>query len=220
MKFNDAYKGIGYLFTAGILNLIASVFNTIVLLFLYLQANKIVDEDFGLGDGSGVLFSGGILLAGVVVSGLEIAAYIMQTIGSSKASKDEKSFKVVLYMIAAGVVITIVSAFFSDNHAVSGMTSALEDFISLFVTIYILQGIINLANKMDDAAMASQGARLYRTLISVYAFIISVRMFTMAFSGTGFQVTASILTIIAGILSVFQYVLYIRYLASAKKMLA
>lgn len=219
MKYPHALAGVKLIFAAAVIALIGSVCGSVLLLNLYLSTpgilQGIVPEENGVSV-SDVL----LLLLGMLVSVLSFSALVLQLIGSAKAAKDENTFKAVIYMISVGLVVSLISAVFGSNSKIVGITNLISEFIDLFVSIYIVQGVIVLAGKLNNTEVEVKGERLYKLMIAIYSTVILVQLFTMVFNGTGIQMAAGVLTTLSGMLSVLEYAIYLLFLRKAKTMLA
>lgn len=220
MRFPNAYAGVKTLFVGFIFALLSSVCSTVMLMFLYLSAKvELKDGTLVAVEASGFTALL-VIIIGAAVSFISLISLILEMIGSAKAAKDEETFKVVIYMISVGLAVSAISGIFSGNSKLVGITNLISDFIELFIGIYILQGIINLAGKCDNAEMEANGAKLYKTIIGLYSLVILFQLFTMVFNGTGVLVAAGIFTVLSGVLSLVQFVFFLMYLANAKTMLS
>ncbi len=220
MRFPNAYAGVKTLFVGFIFALLSSVCSTVMLMFLYLSAKvELKDGTLVAVEASGFTALS-VIIIGAAVSFISLISLILEMIGSAKAAKDEETFKVVIYMISVSLAVSAISGIFSGNSKLVGITNLISDFIELFIGIYILQGIINLAGKCDNAEMEANGAKLYKTIIGLYSLVILFQLFTMVFNGTGVLVAAGIFTVLSGVLSLVQFVFFLMYLANAKTMLS
>ena len=216
MKFPNAYAGVKKIFTAEILSLIAAVCSTIA---LALTATTLIAA--ASDNETGTLASiGGLAVFGVAVIVLAIIAFILQLVGTINGSKDESAFRIAMFLIIAGIVISGASSFFSNNATAKSILTILSDAVSLGVTVYIIQAIKNLAERLTNSEMMAKGDNIFKIILIIYALIIIARIITLIFQNTAGVVAAVVFIVIAGILEVVQYVLYLMYLAKAKKMLA
>ena len=204
MKFTNAFEGIKKIFIAEILALIASVCLTITLAFTalgYVSAKT-------LSTTGAVASLGGMAFFGIISAVIAIIAFVLKIMGVNKASMDEPAFKIVLYLIIGGIAVSILGGFIPNN-TVKSIFSVISDVVSLAITIYIIQGIKNLAAKLNNNEMITKGDTIYKIIIAIYAIIILARIITLIFNGTASYVVALVFIIIAGILSIVQYVFYI-----------
>lgn len=151
---------------------------------------------------------------------LAIIAFILKLVGVNKASKDEQAFKIAFYFIFIGIIASVVGGIFSTNTTVTNIVAVVSDIVSLGVTIYIIQGIKNLAEKLGDDNMIKKGDNLFNVILAIYVLIIIAQIINLIFGGTAALVVSAVVIIAAGILDIVQYILYLSYLSKAKKMLA
>ena len=216
MKFTNAFEGVKKIFAAEILALIASVCGTIALALPVVALVAAANQS-----GGGTAASlGGLVVVGIATVVLSIIAFIFKLIGVNKASKDEPAFKIAFYMILAGIVVSVLTGIFSSNSTVSSIMSAICEIVNLAVTVYIIQGIKNLAQRLGDDKMVKSGDTLFKYIIAIYILVIIAQIVIMILQNGAAVVVALVIIVISGILEIIQYILYIRYLAKAKKMLA
>ena len=216
MKFNNAYEGVKKIFTAEILSLIVSICTTVTLVLpvIGLIAAK-SDSQAGA-----IASLGGFAVLAIATVVLAIIAFILKLVGVNKASKDEQAFKIAFYFIFIGIIASVVSGIFSTNTTVTNIVAVISDVVSLGVTIYIIQGIKNLAEKLGDDNMVKKGDNLFKVILAIYVLIIIAQIINLIFGGTAALVVSAVVIIAAGILDIVQYILYLSYLSKAKKMLA
>ena len=153
MKFPNAANGVKKIFTAEILSLISSVcvFVTIVLMLAALASTAGAVSDGSDGAAVGALASGaGTVVFGIATVVLAIIAFILNIVGITKASKDEESFKMALYALIGGIILSVIgSAFTNVNGYVSSIMQALQVVADLLVLLYVIQGVRYLALKLN-----------------------------------------------------------------------
>ena len=221
MKFPNAFSGVKKIFTAEILSLLGGLATLLAGIFTVTAVGTGVaaaaSESDGLASTAGASLIGAgafILAAGV----LYLISFILQLIGLSNASKDESAFKTAMIFVFVGIACSLVASFTQSNGeatALSSIFSSLQQVSSLCVTIFTIQGIRNLADKLNNGEMSAKGATIFKIITVIYLLIIVagiIAIFSLAIAG--------ILTIVASVLSVIQYIIFLSYLAKAKKMLA
>lgn len=210
--FPNAAKGVKRIFTSEILSLIAVGVSIISgILGLAAIGAATVDSETGafaaLGGAGVVALISGILL---------IIAFIMQLVGLVNASKDEPAFKISLYAVIAGIVLSFLSSIFSKNAVLTGIFNTLSTVAQLIVTLFVIFGIINLANKMGNKDVADRGNSLIKVIACVYIIAAIVILVSALLGAT---VVASILSIAGNVLMIVAYIVFVILLAQAKKML-
>ena len=214
MKFPNAQAGVKKIFTAEILALITSICLTAALAFGYLATKTVTADGEVIAEGGLVAAAGGLLIFGIAGAVLAIISFIIKIIGVNSASKDESYFKTALYLIIAGLVVSAIGSFLSDT-SIKTVFSSIGDVINLAVTCFIIQGIRNLADKLNNGDMNAKGATIFKIIIVVNAIIIIASIIAI-FSKT----IAGILTVVSAVLNIVQYIIFLTYLSKAKKMLA
>lgn len=216
MNFPNAQAGIKKIFTAEILKLIATVCSAFAVAFGYLMT-KTVDVEGNVATEGGLLASfGGFAILGLAALVLMIIAFIFNLIGVTKASKDEPAFKIVLYLILAGIAVSIISGFI-PNETVKSIFQVISDVLGLAVTIFIIQGIRNLAVKVGNTAVDNKGMSIYKIIIAIYVLIIIARIVSLI-AATAAAVVAGVFAIVSAILYIVVYIIYLSFLKQAKDM--
>jgi len=216
MKFPNAAKGVKKLFTAQVLSLIASIATIIgiILLIVTDAADKANSEGGAVAAGIGTI----ILMAAAAV--LVLIAAIMSLVGIIQAAKDEGAFKTALLAIAISLVAAIVAAIFSSNGTVQSVCQIIQNIMSIAVTVFVITGVSNLADKLNDAEVSQKGRNILKIIVCVYVLALIATGISLIFGGTFASVTAAILAIVATVLNIIGYFLYLSLLNKGKNMLA
>ena len=223
MQFPNAYKGIRRIFTAEILTMISGI-----ILLLTLTAGSGMLDEFAAGDMTTV---SGPALALASISGLAsifaLVAFFMNISGISDASKDEESFKKALLWLVIGIGASLVGSLAVNmNDIIASFAGIISSHCEYMIYYNVVTGIIHLAERLEDERVNALGQQTIRLLTIVYAVVIIVQLVMLvmtAASGNAaqgtFAVAAVAVSVIAGIMSMAAYVIYLRVLAGAKKML-
>ena len=216
MKFPNAAKGVKRIFTAEILKLVAAVVSIIgvALMIITLAAAESNAEGATIAAGTGTV----ILLA--VAAVLALIGGIMALIGIINASKDEGSFKVALVAIIISLCAAIVGGIFSQNSTIQSICQIVQNLMSIFVTVFVIQGVSNLAEKVGNDNVAAQGKTLLTIIVAIYALSLIANIIVLIFGGMFVSVTAGVIAVIALVLNVIGYIVYLSLLSKGKKMLA
>lgn len=214
MKFPNALSGVKKIFLAELLAMIGTVLMFVALIMGVIVGLK--QDLVGLGGATIVAIIAGVLL---------VISYILNIVGVSKASKDEPAFKTAIYVIVFGIVYSIITTTFSSVVEKSGLqefSSLIQDLINLVTMLFIVTGIRNLAEKLGDRAMNAKGERIMKIAYVMEIIIFVTRAVSMfAFSNNDVVGTAVVIAaVVAAILNIVIYILYLLYLGKAKKMLA
>ena len=214
-RFPNAYHGVSKLHTAEILELIGGILAVIALVLLAVSQTA---PETGIGVGIGAL----VVLAAMLV--MIVTAAILKLIGLAKARVDEPAFGTALIFVIIGAAASLLGAALSRGESgklISDIGNDVANVCSLCVSIYVVQGIINLANKLGDAGMVVKGMRFYKLLIATYAVALAASIVATVFSQTDAgSAVAVILAIVAAVLDVVAYVFLFVYIGKAKQMLA
>ncbi len=218
MKFPNAFSGVKKLFAAEILQIIGVVAMGFATVFAVLFSVSVGTDNSVTGIGS--LFGLSILLSGGII--VFIIAAILELAGLVKAGRDEESFKYALYMIVIGLIAVIIgSCFQTSNTTIYNICDNVNRIADLVSTIFIIQGVMNLAVNLGDDEMVAKGSSILKVIIGIYAFaIIGSITYAILSSFPVFRVISLICFCVSLLLSFISYVLFIAYLARAKKMLA
>ncbi len=225
MTFPNAANGVKKLFTAEILTIVAivSVIVTAILAVTTYAAGTVATQSESLGAAGIALGS----LIGMFVTGgafvvLAIVATILNLVGLIKATKDDDAFKIALFSTVVSFCLIIVGGIFSMNKMAMAysMTESLGSIASLFVTIYTIQGIRNLAVKLEDYDMDHKGNNILKVMLVVIVLTFIGKLTSAIFFGIGGQIVGGWILIAAYVLSIIQYLLFLSFLSKAKRMLA
>lgn len=204
MKFPNAYAGVKKIFTSEIMSLISTILLAIV------AAVAAAEESGELPDGkSGALAI--IAIAGLIALVLGLIALIFQLIGLKTASEDEGAFKTAFFFAIAMLVVSVLGSFISVKNE-NSIVSDLPNLLNIFVFIFTVSGISNLAKSLGREDMVGFGTRILilQIILSVLSFVLQVFK-----SGS----IANVLSVVAILLTGIVYVVYLIYLSKAKKML-
>jgi len=151
---------------------------------------------------------------------IALVAFVLNLIGLIIARKDDGAFKIALLVTVLGIIASAISAIWSNNAGlVKWMDTALTIF-SMLASYYVLTGIANLAEQIPDAATKSLALKS-RTLVegtfcATAIFKLIINIFKIQDGSTIY----TILSVVALLLELVSYVLYLRALSKGKKMLA
>lgn len=218
MRFPNAASGVKKIFTAEILALISEILLLIagVLVVIALgAAQNNANDSLALGT------LAGFAIFGFGATVIAIIAFILKIVGISQASKDENSFKTAIICLIIGIVGSLVySIFQTSSPTVASIGNLIYQLMNLFVTIFVISGIIKLADQLNDGVVSAKGSTLLKLITVIYALTIIANIIVLILGGYAVSIVAAIIYLIALILTVVQYIMYLVYLANAKKMLA
>ena len=217
MKFPNAKKGISKMFTAEILYIISAILLGIAAIAIAVAVTGSSQDVISNATAGGTAVGGGLLVVlGAIIA---LVGGIISLVGIVQAAKDEEMFKNALYLMICYFVISLVVSLALSATGFKDYVSSGSTIIELFGAIFVAKGIINLADKLQNAEVAAKGLVYIKLLIAVFVLDIIIKFF-VAFTGNkAAQAIALTLAIASLIISVTKYVIYVSLLAKAKKML-
>ena len=219
MRFPNAHNGVKKIFTAEILSLIGTI-ALIIAAILALAAGTMISN--GTADAevnATVGMAAGLALFGIAGSILMLVAFIMNLVGIISAKKDEESFNTALIFVIVGIAASLFSGIFSKNALVGDFTRIITNFAEMLVAYYVVQGIMNLAVRLQDTEMFERGNQVRMYLMIAYCVPILMHFISTILSMNTDSVLSEGLDRFASVGSLVVYVIYLGYLNKAKKML-
>jgi len=219
MKYPNAYQGIKKIFTAEILALISSACMIIFAIFgiVAIAGISASSDDVAVAGGLGALLFGA---AGGV---LALIGLILLLVGTKRASADEAMFDHAFIFIVCSLILTVASTIISSIWATGmwdNLSTTIANIFSMLATIYIVNGVQNLAKKLNRQDMVAKGNTYMILLIVLYAVQIIARVIPVFFGANAASSTAAgTLSLAAEVFSLVVYILYLVFLGKAKKML-
>lgn len=219
MQFPNAHSGVKKIFTAEILSLIGVVLFIAAAIAAFGVASideaSNVETDVGEAVGLAVF-----VLFGLAAAILSLIGFILNLIGISSAMKDEPTFKTAMTFALIGIGLSAVSGIFSGSETVSSFVQILVKLAELFVSLYVVQGIMKLAEKLNNSDMVARGSKCRWWLVITFCIPTLIKLVSAVFTLTEAEVAGDILSLVAAVLAVVAYLIYLGYLSRAKKMLA
>ena len=215
MRFPNAYRGVKKIWLAEMLMLLAAIVGIIIVIVMAANGTM-VGEDIVINEG----VKTPIAVLGIVTAVIALVAFILNLIGLINANNDDSAFRIALLVTILGIVASAISAIWSNNETLNKWMDTALTICSMFASYYVLTGIANLAEKMSDAATKAVALKS-RTLVegsfcatALFKLIISI------FKIQNGSTISTILAVIALLLELVSYILYLRALSKGKKMLA
>ena len=215
MRFPNAYRGVKKIWLAEMLMLLAAIVG-IIMVIVMATNGTMVGEDIVINEG----VKTPIAVLGIVTAVIALVAFILNLIGLINANNDDSAFRIALLVTILGIVASAISAIWSNNETLNKWMDTALIICSMFASYYVLTGIANLAVKMSDAATKAVALKS-RTLVegsfcatALFKLIISI------FKIQNGSTISTILAVIALLLELVSYILYLRALSKGKKMLA
>lgn len=212
MHYPNAEKGIRKIFVAEILGLCGAIALTItVVLGLLVEVDDILAIP--------------AILCGVAAVVLMLLSHIFNIVGITRASKDEYTFRYALYAVIFGIFFSLLSGFLNDvfdgNEYAQRLISLIPDLVNLITMVFIVMGIRNMATALNDPVMESKGRNILTIAFVMEMIIFAARAFSGFIpEGSDLAIIELIVVGFAGMLSIVTYILYLSYLAKARRMLA
>jgi len=216
MRFPNAFHGVKKIWLAELLMLLAAVVG--IILIVVIAANStLVGEDIVINEDA-VKTPAAILGIGTAV--IALIAFILNLVGLINARKDDSAFSIALLVTLLGIIASVISAIWSNNQGLVKWMDLAITIFSLFASYYVLTGIANLADQYPDAATKALALKS-RTLLegsfcATAVFKLIINIFKIQDGSTIY----TILSIVALVLELVSYILYLRALSKGKKMLA
>ena len=215
MKFPNAAKGISKIFTSEILALIAAIATgvaTILAAVMYASA-KTNSTAGAAASGIGTL----VLVLGASV--LLVIALILQIVGVVQTSKDEDSFKMIIYLTIFTLIVAVVAAIFSRVTFLNNIANAVSAIGSFVTTLLIILGIGNLGVQVGNDEVIDKCSSQFKLILGIGIVALLARFFCIFLPTVPAQGIVIALAVVALVLNVIQYILYLSLLSKAKKML-
>ena len=209
MKFPNAYQGVKKIFTAEILSLIGAACMIIFAVFgvVALAGMATASGDTALTGGIGLAVFG---LAGGILS---LIGLLFLMIGTKRAAQDEPIFNQAYMYILCSLILTLASLIISSIWLYGtwdNMSTTVANILAMIATIFIINGVQNLAKQLNRPDMVATGNTYMILLIVVYAVQIIVRIIPVFFgANAATSRVVGILSLAAEIVSLIVYILYL-----------
>ena len=215
MRFPNAFRGIKKIWLAELLMLLAAVVG-IIMVIVMATNGTMVGEDIIINES----VKTPIAILGISAALIALVAFILNLVGLINANNDDPAFRIALLVTILGIVASAISAIWSNNETLNKWMDTALTICSLFASYYVLTGIANLAEKMSDAATKALALKS-RTLVegsfcATALFKLIINIFKIQSGST----ISTILAVIALLLELVSYILYLRALNKGKQMLA
>lgn len=219
MRFPNAARGVKKLFTAEILSILSAVSLIVCVVMMAFTVTGAAKTSANGQAGFTLASLGASLIFLIAFFVLALISKILKLVGLLNASHDEKSFKTALFVLLFSIVLFIVADILIGSHTAFNILYACSTLFEFFSLLFILAGIVKLADQMNRGDISKKGSGLVKLLlvIAVLSFVISI---VSSFTGSlENSVLTVVLTIVTLVLGVVESVMYISLLSKAKKML-
>lgn len=214
MTYPKAYKGVKKLFSAEILDLIASLLLLIVAVLGYIAAKSPEESD--------AFYASATLIAilGLAAVGMLLLSLLLQLIGIIQASKDEDEFKKAVLAILVSIVLSIVVSIFKEQFPLGeSLYEALSPVISFYISAKVITGIMNLALGLEQRSMINLGKVLLVLLFIILIAQVAPQLYKLIFAKNLEETVSSAIDSGVSVVRFLRNVLNIVYLSKAKTML-
>lgn len=221
MTFPNAFEGVKKLFTSEILKLIAAVCGIVAAVASIIALAGVEADAVAAGVGGGIAAT----IFGFGAAVLLLIAYILKLVGLKKAGNDEPKFQQAFLLAIFALILSVVSSILSALNVGNGIV---DDIVAIFaavadvvIVVFVIQGIRNLAEKLGQSGMDEAGRKLLIIILVFYILSIVASLVVIIFgSNVATGVIAGILAVVAQILKMVGYIVFLVYLGRAKNMLA
>lgn len=203
MRYPNGYKGVNKLLVSEILNVAASM--------LFLAASVIAAVTSRQTVNTAYLPA--ILIPMILVGVVGLLAFIMQIVGLNQARRDNTRFRTAIVFVCIGVVAFNAAAF--TGGTLGNIFSSINEVCSVLISVYIILGIYDLAENMENSSVMLHGKIALFAGTAVFAIAVIARIIPVFFPRT-----ENILDVICSVTELIAYIIFLIFLAKAKKMLS
>ena len=216
MQFPNALEGVKKIYKAEILELIAGIVALVAALLMIIGAVGAKAESAGTALGG--ILGGGVLLIAVAV--LSIISFIMGIVGVKKAMPDEENFKNAFYVLIVGIIASVVLGCAKAGGILSDAGETVSSICSFLAQYFIITAIVVLAQRLGDSEMETKGLNTRKMLMVVWIIRIIFQVIDI-FVGKSdtLDVASGVLALIAAVVGIVAYVMYLKLLSRARFML-
>ena len=203
MRFSNGYKGVKKLFASEILNIVTTLLLFVTAVLNIINSKKSSDDRFI----AAVFIL--LLIAGIVA----ILSFLLQIIGINQSRKDGRYFGSALIFLFAGIPADVVASLTEGTF--SNIFSSINEVLTLLVTVYVILGIYDLAEKLDNRSVMLHGKIVLILSASVFAVAVLFRIIPVFVPRT-----ESVFNAIVAVMEFIGYLAFLILLGRAKKMLS
>ncbi len=212
MQFPNAYKCVKKLFAAEILSLVAQA---LVLVFAVLTAVAVFSTNEETTTVTAIVDIVLMVAAGII----SIVSFFIMVFGLGQGKQDEPRFKTALFLVFFGLALSICASVII-NPTIRGLFELLVNVMEFTVTLYVIQGIVNLARKLGNEETINRGAKIFKLILAFTSISLLAEVVKVIFVFTSFaQTISAVLSLASAFISIVAYFIYLKFLSRAKKML-
>jgi len=226
MRFPNAFKGIKKIWVAEILMLIAAILG-IALLIIVSNNVAMTTEVAALGDTVAVsnsvtvneAIAAPVTILTIGMGVIALIAFILNLIGLLGARRDDDNFRIALFVTIIGIAASIVTSVWSNNEIVKKWMDVVNTLCSLFASYFVLTGIASLAEQYPDHATKAFALKSRTWLEGSFCLSVILKFIINIFNIQN-ETVVLIMSIVALLVEIISYILYLRALNRGKAMLA
>ena len=215
MRFPNAFSGVKKIWLAAIMLVFVAVLSIAIIVIATANGalnGEVVEVSDGVAATVGAITIATALLA--------LIAFILNLVGLISARKDDSSFGNALLFTLLGIVASVVSAVWSNNYRLVKSMEVVTTLCSLFASYYVLTGIASLADQYPDVVTKALALKSRQLLVYTFCATAVFKCIITIFNIQSGSAVYSILGIVALLLELASFILYLRALSQGKKMLA
>ena len=216
MRFPNAFRGVKKIWLAELLMLLAAIVG-IVLIVVIAANSSLVGEEVIVNEDA-VKTPAAILGIGTAL--IALVAFVLNLLGLINARKDDSAFSIALLVTLLGIVASVISSIWSGNQGLVKWMDTVLTICSMFASYYVLTGIANLAEQFPDEATKALALKSRTLVEGTFCATVIFKLIISIFKIQDGSTIYTILSIVALVLELVSYVLYLRALSKGKKMLA
>lgn len=205
MQYSNAKKGIGLIFTASIISIIAELLSGAVL----------VNTTLSLLNGSTTIIVSAVI--GIASLVLAIVAAVQYIRGIVIAGRDEYNFKQALWIIIFDLVFSVTTVVLGNFGMAPEITKFISAAFECLVVVFICYGVSSVFRGLGNEELARKGISTATIFVVVFLLGNCIPLI-MANAFTALDVTLNFIAVLAyAILSIVAYIKYLLYLNKARK---
>ncbi|MCR4610643.1 MAG: hypothetical protein K5644_01975 [Lachnospiraceae bacterium] len=217
MGHENARNGIGKVFTAEVLQIVAAactlIMGILTAVTIGAAANGSVGGTVGAGVGAGVFAFAASIMA--------VIAYILMLVGLNKAGQDndqiKAAFTLSIITLIVSIVVGLISSFVGAGYSwISDLGQLVALILSLVITYKILMGCAELNSALADKANSTWKMYMIVIILDIVVTIVTVILGVMGITAVS-AVAYLILVILDVVFDVISYIMFLMFLARARK---
>ena len=216
MRFPNAFSGVKKIWLAEILMLLAAVIGIILIFVIAANGTLVGEDEIVINEAAKTPIS----ILGIVSAVVALVAFVLNLVGLIIARKDDSGFRIALLVTVLGIIASAVSAIWSTNAGLVKWMDTLTTIFSMLTSYYVLTGIANLADQIPDAATKALALKSRTLVEGSFCATVIFKLIISIFKIPDGSTLYTILSIVALLLELVSYILYLRALSKGKKMLA